>query len=255
MSPNLFSSVRDSDASPIATACCLGPGCLAFTTVKDFDPAPQTPWREAGNRLFRLFEQQNLPVPHQFAFAGQVHGNRVAVVPDELEQPDAAIGRVPSCDSLVTANPGVFLVIRTADCLPISLVDSKARVVAVIHAGWRGTMEDILGAAVTKMLELGARPERISGSIGPRIGKEHYEVDPDLLAEFNQRWGRLGKFSEGRKLDLSALNLLQARAAGLEPGALSDLGHCTYSDAEAFYSHRRQGRERGQLYTVCGFAE
>ena len=239
----------------LAAVSSLGVGGVAFTTSRAFDSSLDTPWEEAGERLRGLFLDLGMPEPRRLVFAGQVHGTAVGRVPEDLEEPEAPIARIPRCDALVTAEPGTFLVIRTADCLPVCLADGEAGVVAAAHAGWRGTYENMIAAAVSEMTRLGARPDRIEGWTGPRIGRESFEVGPDLARDFQEKWGRLGAFAEGRMLDLPALNSHQAREAGMASGALRDSGLCTFSRQDLFHSHRRQGRRRGHQYTVCGIVE
>ena len=233
----------------------LGPGVVAFTTSRDFDPDPGTAWDVGGERLLGLFRDLGLPPPRRLVFAGQVHGVAAGRVPEDLDSQEGLLARIPQRDVLVTAETDTFLVIRTADCLPICLADAQAGVVAAAHAGWRGSYDSVVGAAVAEMIRLGARPDRVQGWIGPRISGDRFEVSPELARDFERRWGYLGGFTDGRMVDLAVLNGLQAGEAGMAPEALKDSGFCTFAREETFHSHRRQGRRRGQLYTVCGMVE
>src|SRR5512136_47828 len=88
-------------------------------------------------------------------------------------------------DALMTNVPGLLLVIRTADCLPVLLVDEANRAVAAVHCGWRGTEKRILEKAVRAMGEAyGSKPGEMLGALGPCIGPACYEVGPEVRAGF-----------------------------------------------------------------------
>lgn len=186
----------------------------------------------------------------RFVLAGQVHGARVVPV----AEPPAEIAHIePKCDGLATRQRGVMLIVRTADCLPVVLVDAVAGACAALHAGWRGTLANIMEAGVEAMVALGARRDRITLWIGPGIQGRNYEVSPELIDEFQARHGHLGTFTQGRLLDLPRLNSLQAAAAGIDPNNIHSSPYCTFESADRYFSHRRQGNDRGQIHTVCGF--
>jgi polyphenol oxidase len=123
--------------------------------------------------------------PGDFVFARQVHGGRAEVVAaadrgrGTLRLDDA----IPGADALVTADPGTVLAILVGDCVPIVLYDPAARVLACVHAGWRGTVAGIAEATLTAMADLGARPERVLAGIGPAIAPDRYQVGDEVAAE------------------------------------------------------------------------
>ena len=95
---------------------------------------------------------------------------------------------------------------RTADCVPILISSGDGRIVAAVHAGWRGTVSGIVRAAIGKMLEeFGTRPAHIHAAIGPGIGKCCYEVGPEVAAQF----GATGR----AKIDLAEAIAHNARNA------------------------------------------
>ena len=100
-------------------------------------------------------------------------------------------------DALIGAAPEGLLGIRTADCVPVLAVDVKCRAVAVVHAGWRGIVGGIVGAAVEAMeRELGSRREDLRVAVGPAIGECCYEVGPEVAGRFAgifEKWGNLGE--------------------------------------------------------------
>ena len=81
-------------------------------------------------------------------------------------------------DAIVSSEPGVAIGIRTADCVPILVADRETRIVACIHAGWRGTAANIVGATVEVLRSRGSKPENLHVAIGPSIGSCCYEVGP-----------------------------------------------------------------------------
>jgi len=179
------------------------------------------------------------------AFMRQVHGSRVVDVTGEQDE----LGEIPDCDGLVTSSPGAALVVRTADCVPVVLCDSTRPFLAALHAGWRGTLLGIVPEAIRLALGGGSRPQDLHVLIGPRICQRHYEVSPDLAAEFMRLHGDLGGFLDGRHLDLGLLNRLQAMALGVPATQVRELGPCTF-ETGWLPSHRRDGLNRAQVFTA-----
>lgn len=148
----------------------------------------------------------------------------------------------PEADGIVTATPGIVLGILTADCQPVLFADAKAGVVGAAHAGWKGAQGGVLEATLSAMEALGANRANTTAVIGPSISQKAYEVGPEFLDRFleedldNSRF--FGAGSEGRmQFDLISYGLHRLRAAGV--GHAESTGHCTYADADRFYSYRR----------------
>jgi polyphenol oxidase len=115
-------------------------------------------------------------------FARQIHGAQATLVgPHErgrgtLSDDDA----LPGADVLVTLTPGITLAIMVADCVPLALVDPEARVLAAVHAGWRGTAAGAVGAALRAMQESGAEAGRIRAFVGPAVHRDRYQVSEEV---------------------------------------------------------------------------
>lgn len=135
------------------------------------------PARVRLNRA-RSMAELDLP-PEALVTVHQAHTANVVVVDTPFPHEEA-----PEADALVTTRPRVALGILTADCAPVLLADSGARVVAAAHAGWKGALAGVLDNTVAKMVELGARPERIVAGIGPCIVQRSYEVGPEFPEKF-----------------------------------------------------------------------
>ncbi len=220
---------------------------VSFTTSREFDPRRGSSWDVSARKLRDLMEDEYSISPKSLVFAGQVHGNQIKDAGDA----DTDL-LIPDCDGLFTNSAGVFVVIRTADCLPIVLVDETRHQCVALHAGWKGSLANIVSAGVRTMVAHGSEPCDIIGRVAPRISAASYEVSEDLITDFRVAHGHLGNFAEGRHLDLPKLNQLQAADAGMRVDSLEDCGMCTFADSNLFNSHRRQGVERGQQFTVIG---
>lgn len=148
-------------------------------------------------------------------------------------------------DALVTAERGVVLSVRTADCVPILLCDTVAGVAAAVHSGWRGTAQRISAATVSAMVSLGAQKERIVAAVGPCAHKCCYEVGDELKRFFapdcfEHRDDKL-------YLDLVSANMRVLTDAGIDALNIYDSGLCTVCRPEHFFSHRRDGVNRGVM--------
>ena len=182
------------------------------------------------------------------AWGWQVHGADVAAV-------NAAGGFAGRVDVLVTSIPGVPLAVFTADCLALTLCDTEAGALAVAHAGWRGTAQDVPGVAVAALRALGARPERLRVTIAPSIGPCCYEVDEPVLRElraaFPELWERwVVPARPGHvMLDLWAANEDLLARAGVDRARIDNARVCTACRRDVFYSYRKG--DRGRLVTVA----
>ena len=173
---------------------------------------------------------QAFTIPRETFFPlRQIHGNDILVL-DDREIRD---GRVtpPEGDAVITDRPGLALCIRTADCVPILLLDPKRRVAAAVHAGWKGTAGKISIRTVEVMVDRFASvPADLVAAVGPSIGPCCYEVDEPVVAAMGGPDGAFFK-PAGREdrwmLDLPGLNEAQLVTAGLRPEGISRMDLCT----------------------------
>ncbi len=176
-------------------------------------------------------------------FATQVHGTRATVVAPA----DAGRGArdsddaIEAADALVTAEPGPVLVTLVADCSPVLLVDPDARVLATVHAGWRGAVAGTVRAALETMAALGARVGRTVCVIGPTVSPAAYEVGHEVAVAVRDAFGEdaseVLRSHGGRWLmDVAGANRLQLRAAGISDDRIS-ASRFTSGDAP-FFSDR-----------------
>lgn len=170
--------------------------------------------------------------------------------PYQIHSPDAVVvekawgpGLGPKADAVVTNRPGVAVGVGTADCGPVLMADAEARVVAAVHAGWKGALGGVLESAIETMERLGAERSRIVAALGPTISAEAYEVGPEFIARFmeadpeNARHFRPSEGDGHGYFDLPGYIFARLTRAGL--GTAHDTGLCTYADEARFFSYRR----------------
>ncbi len=176
--------------------------------------------------------------PSALVTAKQVHGTETVVV--EKPWPE---DQSPRADALVTRVPGLALGVLTADCAPILLADSEARVIGAAHAGWRGALKGVIESAVAAMEDLGASAPRIRAAIGPCIARLSYEVGLEFPAPFlAQDPANAAFFAPAPRaghflFDLPGYTEKRLKALGLKRIELSDAD--TASEAARFFSYRR----------------
>jgi YfiH family protein len=138
-----------------------------------------------------------------------------------------------------------MVAVKTADCIPILLVDEEHRAVAAVHAGWRGTVLGILQHALRGMREeFGARPARVYAAIGPGIGKCCYDVGAEVATQF----GETGPCH----IDLAETNRRQLAEAGVPEPQIYAARLCTKCGAEDFHSYRRNKEQAGRMLSFIG---
>lgn len=196
------------------------------------------------------------PLLSQLAWIDHGFGTRLAPLSQEgmasLKQIHSALALVaeqPGCagegDALLTGSPGLLLSVRSADCYPILLADTKRHAVAVVHAGWRGAADRIIVETIAKMrAQFGTSPADIVAAIGPGIGVCCYEVGAEVARLF-------GLEGAGR-IDLGAANRRQLIEAGVEEPRIDVLGGCTFCDVARFYSFRREKQRAGRMISYIG---
>ena len=186
--------------------------------------------------------------PEQLVVPGQVHGTALAWV-DESHAGRGAFDRetvVHDRDGLLTATPGLGLAVSYADCVPVVLAASTpdGPALAVVHGGWRGMLDGIVGQAAAAL----ARTGRLTGAVvGPSIGPCCFAVDDQLRVRFAERFpGSAGEST----VDLWACARDQLTDAGVPAEAVTVSGLCTSCDAR-FFSHRRDHGATGRHVAIA----
>jgi polyphenol oxidase len=195
-------------------------------------------------------------------FADQVHGAQVSVVgtPERGRGMERMEDAIPSTDVMVTTALDTTLAILVADCVPLALLDPEARILAVVHAGWRGTAARATTRAVHAMVGLGAAIEQVVAFIGPGVHPAHYQVDQEVYRALAAAVGPQPLAPgvarpDGTchwRIDLMAANQQQLVLAGVNPGRIFDCGITTADDD---YFSDRAARPCGRFALLARLAE
>lgn len=208
---------------PVASFATLG--VAAFTTTRDagsYGFTDGAPVNDVNDRWLALLRV----VGGRMASAHQVHGTRVVT-----HHPgwDGWL-RIDSADGHAVAHRDTALVVTIADCVPV-FVGHPSGALALLHAGWRGVAQGMMGAGLHALRDLGCRAADLHVHLGPSICGNCYEVGPDVFAQLMRR-----QVDRPSTVDLRALLADQARIAGVKSIEISPW--CTRCHADRFFSHR-----------------
>jgi polyphenol oxidase len=193
---------------------------------------------------------------HRTVSARQVHGrNAVVAGPEHVGARPA-----PEADVLVTDRPGILLMLRFADCTPVTLWDPDRRVLALVHAGWKGTVLGAPAAAVEMMVtRFGSAPSTILAGIGPSIGPCCYEVGEDVVRPASRVFAGAGvllkQAGAGVHFDLWGANAETLMRSGIAEERIAVAGLCTRCRSDLFFSHRASGGMSGRFAVVAGIRD
>ena len=202
-----------------------------------------------------FYTEREAVLPYPVIQVHQVHGSRVAVV----DRPGMTREELEGYDAFVTNLPGVAIGVRTADCVPVLLYDPVERVVAAVHAGWKGTVLHVSKGALEAMgQEFCSRPENLLAVIGPSIGPDSFQVGEEVAEKFKEAgfpmdeiWSFRGPgdgspMSGGHHIDLWKANRWLLEQLGIPPESIEVLGIDTYT-TESLFSARREGVACGRI--------
>lgn len=205
---------------------------------------------ENRSRFFSLFDYDYLDLIAPI----QVHGTGLTVA-NEVQRGEGALpgsARI-SCDGMIATQPGLILTAYAADCLLIYLVARNKPLVALAHAGWRGTLGGMAGGLVNYLQSLfGIEPQHVLTALSPAICKKCYQVSTDVAELFaGAGWNSSSYLEKGEngkwQLDLTAINKAQLLKAGVKETNLSLGKWCSSCDQELFYSYRRDNGVTGRM--------
>jgi YfiH family protein len=223
-----------------------------------FDDDPAENIYENRRRFLKLFDGD-----WTLAACWQVHGASVRIVKsiEDAREPLDSLGESARCDALISRTPRVLLGVKTADCVPIILGDSRNGAFAAIHAGWRGTLSRIVPKALERMsAEYGTRAGDVCASIGPAAGACCYEVGGEVIEAFRREFDDADELLTSTRenhalIDLKIANRNQLAAAGVAVSNIHIAPLCTMCRPDIFFSYRREksvyGRT-GRLMSVIG---
>ena len=182
---------------------------------------------------------------HSLNFNTQVHGTDVRLA--------SSINSICEADGLVTKEQGMPLLIYTADCVPLVFYDNKQRVVALAHAGRRGTFENIGQKTLAKMVdECSCSVENIEVLIGPSISGENYAVSKDIVEKFAtlKVENYYSKKANQYYLDLWQVNKVLLQREGVLEKNIEIMNMCTVRDNDKFFSYRLENKTSKRIATI-----
>ena len=192
--------------------------------------------------------------PSKLIIPYQTHGTEIRIIDQAFFQlsADEKLQFLSGVDALITQLPGLCIGISTADCVPLIFFDSQKKVIAVAHAGWRGTCGRIAEKTVLKMIEkFGCNAANIVVLVGPSISVDVYNVGHELIEAFENEGFDIDSVfvekDEKLHLDLWNANQQSLLNAGILPEHIEISGICTYTEHERFFSARRLGIKSGRM--------
>ncbi len=191
--------------------------------------------------------------PRTLILPTQTHGTRVAVIDEHLLSLDENLRaeRLKETDALITAVRDVCIAVSTADCIPVLLYDKKRKVVAAVHAGWRGMVGKIITHTIEQMITLyGTVSADVEAIIAPGISLSAFEVGEEVYRAFAAEGFPMTSIA--RKYDKWHIDLWQAACflleeCGVPTMQIEQSGICTYTEHERFFSARRLGIHSGRI--------
>ncbi len=208
-------------------------------------------WCGFGDRT----TQPRLPPGVRLVTTTQVHGCRLIDAKDAVEGADA--------DGIVVTVPRIAAAVRTADCVPILLIAASSCAIdgsrqvewaAAVHAGWRGTTLDVVGAAVRAATAAGLPADRIEGALGPAIGPCCYRVGEEVAERFRADDLPVTKLGDHPALDLRRINAVLLERAGVPPTNITMHGPCTNCQRDRYHSYRADPADPGRQLSWIGWS-
>ncbi|MBX7113011.1 MAG: peptidoglycan editing factor PgeF [Myxococcaceae bacterium] len=200
--------------------------------------------------LRRLAAQAGV-APGCLATVTQVHGHAVLEAGQTVDRSKVA-APLGEADAVWTGQSDHAVAVKTADCVPLLMVDPVGQRVAAVHAGWRGVYSAVAAHSIEALAKVGTSPGDLWVAVGPCIQVCCYEVSTELAAQFTGIFGGTVVTRVGAKehLDLPAALLMTLLGAGIPLKQIDVLPHCTSCDRARFFSHRRDGATTGRQLSL-----
>ncbi|MCT2538047.1 peptidoglycan editing factor PgeF [Aquibacillus koreensis] len=206
----------------------------------------------------RQIISRQLQIPlEKWVMGQQTHGTSVAIVSDQDAGRGAKnqIDSISGVDGLITNEKGLLCTAMFADCVPVYFFDPKTGWIGIAHAGWRGTVNQIVVQVINSLVEQGSHLRDVMVVIGPCIGKHAYEVDKNVIDHIPDSYkpNVVTRKTNGHYLlDLRQLNKDILMDLGLEEKNIAVSQYCTYED-QMFFSHRRDQGLTGRMLGFVGY--
>jgi len=175
----------------------------------------------------------------------QIHGNEILLA--------AQAGQHAGYDAQICGEKNIFIAVSIADCTPILIHDEKENVVAAIHAGWKGTVANIVENTFLKMKDsFGSKGENCKAFIGACISKNQFEVNEDVATHFSENLKRYDADKHKFFVDLKVANAEQLIRNNIPVKNIEISDYCTVENNDLFFSHRKENGRTGRMMAVIG---
>jgi YfiH family protein len=166
-----------------------------------------------------------------------VHGNKIAIIDNVAEK------IISRSDGLVARGQNIFLSVTVADCVPVFFYEEKNRIIALAHCGWRSIVRDLIPNVIEDISALGGQAENLKIALGPALGPCHFEIQKDILSNF-QKYPESVIRRDGKIfLDMKKIIRRQFAEAGVKRENIEDNPECTF-ESERYFSFRRDKPEK-----------
>lgn len=193
-----------------------------------------------------LFDLLNIN-PNRLVYPQQIHSSNVSIV----DQP----GVINNCDAVISKSRNLFLTIQAADCFPVFIFDPNTMIIGLVHSGWKGTSENIVGKTIKKMsIEFGSKVENILAGVGPGVLQRNYQVDLTVARKFEKKY-LMPDGPDHYKLNIQKVIIDQLLAEGVILNHIECDNTCSYETSDLFYSYRRDGKFSGRMMGILGLTK
>ena len=179
----------------------------------------------------------------------QTHSNKVVYFNNREKVKDKIVG-----DAIVTKLKNIGIGVLTADCVPILFCDPKKKIIACVHAGWKGTLNGVIENTLDKFFELNSNARNLVAAIGPCINHQHYEVGHNFYKKFLAQSKNNGRFFiilNDKKYLFNIRSYINAKLIGLGIKNIDHIKMDTFSDKENFFCYRRSKKDNDKDYGRC----
>ena len=189
----------------------------------------------------REVELSNIYPEYIYPHPQQTHSDHVEIVDERIEYPDT--------DGLIITQKNIPIALKFADCTPLIFYDTKQKIGAISHAGWRGTVQKIGPKTIEKMsVNFGTQPQDIITIIGPAIGLCCYEVSDEVRGKLLETVKDISGLVQGRNIDLKGINKRQLEEIGVNK--IDVCPYCTSCNNDLFYSYRKENGTEKRHYAI-----
>lgn len=243
------------------------PGMVAFSTTRhggysegqygefNINPYCGDNPESISKNINLLSTEIDIPVD-RIIMPHQTHGTEVRLISDDFFSLSTATKSMilEGVDALITSVNGVCIGVSTADCIPILLYDPTHKVIAAVHAGWRGTLKRIVCKTIAMLHQSHSTlPSDLRAIIGPGISAEAFEVGDEVYEQFRTEAFQMDAISWRRDkwhIDLSACNCQQMESSGVKKENIQTSNICTFNHSDDYFSARRLGINSGRIFTA-----